>query len=107
MHRSTKPFIALAALSLTLALSACGTGGTVAASTANGATRSTASSESATSQATAESNKHVMERFTQEFLPTGDATLAKGLISPDIVMHFAGQQQTGRDTYLNIVAANS
>ena len=48
-----------------------------------------------------------MERFTGEFLPTGDAALAEQFISPDIVMHFAGQQQRGRDTYLAIVAANS
>ncbi|MFG1814567.1 ester cyclase [Kribbella sp. NPDC049174] len=47
-----------------------------------------------------------MERFTSEFLPTGDTTLAEEFISPDIVMHFAGQQQRLRDTYLGVVAAN-
>lgn len=54
----------------------------------------------------AESNKHRMERFTSEFLPTGDAALAEQFISPDIVMHFAGRQQRGRGAYLAIVAAN-
>ncbi|WWL67666.1 ester cyclase [Burkholderia pseudomallei] len=55
---------------------------------------------------TAESNKRVMERFTREFLPTGDAALAEQFLSPDVVIHFAGQQQRGRDTYLGLVAAN-
>jgi len=55
---------------------------------------------------TDESNKQIMERFTREFLPTGDAALAEQFISPDIIMHFAGQQQRGRETYLGIVAAN-
>jgi steroid delta-isomerase-like uncharacterized protein len=55
---------------------------------------------------TVESNKRIMERFTREFLTTGDAVLAEEIISPDIVMHFAGQQQRGRDAYLAIVAAN-
>jgi predicted ester cyclase len=53
-----------------------------------------------------EANKRMMERFTGEFLPTGDATLAEQFIGPDIVIHFAGQQQRGRDAYLAIVAAN-
>ena len=53
-----------------------------------------------------ESNKLIMERFTSEFLTTGDAALAEEFISPDIVMYFAGQQQRGRDAYLAIVAAN-
>jgi steroid delta-isomerase-like uncharacterized protein len=56
--------------------------------------------------ATVESNKRIMERFTREFLTSGDAALAEEFISPDIVMHFAGQQQRGRDAYLTIVAAN-
>jgi steroid delta-isomerase-like uncharacterized protein len=56
---------------------------------------------------TAESNKHIMERFTSEFLTTGDAALAEEFLSPDIVLHFAGQQQRGRDTYLAVVAANA
>jgi SnoaL-like domain len=47
-----------------------------------------------------------MERFTSEFLTTGDASLAEEFLSPDIVLHFAGQQQRGRDTYLAVVAAN-
>jgi hypothetical protein len=37
-----------------------------------------------------------MERFTQEFLTTGDAALAEEFISPDIVLHFAGQERRGR-----------
>ena len=55
---------------------------------------------------TAESNKLTMERFTREFLPTGHQALGEQFISPDIVMHFAGQQQRGRDAYLAVVAAN-
>lgn len=55
---------------------------------------------------TAETNKHIMERFTSEFLTTGDASLAEELLSPDVVLHFAGQQLRGRDRYLAVVAAN-
>jgi steroid delta-isomerase-like uncharacterized protein len=55
---------------------------------------------------TTESNKRVMERFTSEFLLTGDVGLGEEFLSPEIVMHFAGQQQQGRDAYLAIVAAN-
>ena len=55
---------------------------------------------------TTESNKHIMERFTREFLTTCDTALAEEFISPDIVMHFAEQQQHGRDAYVAIVAAN-
>jgi steroid delta-isomerase-like uncharacterized protein len=55
---------------------------------------------------TAESNKRIMKRFTTEFLATGDAALAEEFLSADIVLHFAGQQQRGRDTYLAVVAAN-
>lgn len=55
---------------------------------------------------TERSNKQIMERFTQEFLTTGDALLAEEFISPDIVLRFAGQEQRGRDSYLGIVAAN-
>jgi steroid delta-isomerase-like uncharacterized protein len=55
---------------------------------------------------TAESNKRIMERFTSEFLTTGDAALAEEFLSPNIAMHFAGQQQRGRDAYLAVVAAN-
>ena len=47
-----------------------------------------------------------MERFTSEFMPTGDDGLAEEFLSPDIVMHFGGQQQHGRDAYLAVVAAN-
>jgi steroid delta-isomerase-like uncharacterized protein len=55
---------------------------------------------------TAETNQRIMERFTSEFLTTGDASLAEEFLSPDIVLHFAGQQQRGRDAYLAVVAAN-
>jgi steroid delta-isomerase-like uncharacterized protein len=55
---------------------------------------------------TAESNKRIMKRFTTEFLATGDAALAEEFLSADIVLHFAGQQQRGRNTYLAVVAAN-
>jgi steroid delta-isomerase-like uncharacterized protein len=55
---------------------------------------------------TAETNQRIMERFTSEFLTTGDAALAEEFLSPDIILHFAGQQQRGRDTYLAVVAAN-
>jgi steroid delta-isomerase-like uncharacterized protein len=56
---------------------------------------------------TAETNTIIMERFTSEFLTTGDAALAEEFLSPDVVLHFAGQQQRGRDTYLAVVAANA
>lgn len=56
---------------------------------------------------TAEKNTLIMERFTSEFLTTGDAALAEEFLSPDIVLHFAGQQQRGRDRYLAVVAANA
>jgi steroid delta-isomerase-like uncharacterized protein len=55
---------------------------------------------------TAESNKRIMERFSSEFLPTGNIGLAEEFLSSDIVMHFGGQQQQGRDAYLAVVAAN-
>jgi steroid delta-isomerase-like uncharacterized protein len=55
---------------------------------------------------TTKSNKHIMERFTREFLTSGDAALAGEFLSPDIVMHFAGKQQQGRESYVAIVAAN-
>ena len=55
----------------------------------------------------AESNRHIMERFTREFLPTGDAALAEEFVSPDIVMYYPGQpEQRGLDTLLALVAAN-
>lgn len=54
----------------------------------------------------AETNKRVMQRFTAEFLPTGDAALAEQFLSPDVTIYFAGQKQQGRDTYLGLVAAN-
>jgi len=54
-----------------------------------------------------ESNRHIMERFTREFLPTGDAALAEEFVSPDIVMYYPGQpEQRGLDTLLALVAAN-
>jgi steroid delta-isomerase-like uncharacterized protein len=102
MRRRNMLAVVLAALAA-LTLSACGSGGAAAAGTAAG---TTTSAESDT-HLTAESNKRIMERWTTEFLPHGNAALAEELISPDIVMHFAGQQQQGRDTYLGIVAANS
>jgi len=106
MHRHNKIVVVLAALA-GLTLSACGSGSEDAASAASGPTSSSAFAETDTSNhVTAESNKRIMERFTGEFLPTGDPALAEEFISPDIVMHFAGQQQQGRDTYLDIVAAN-
>jgi steroid delta-isomerase-like uncharacterized protein len=87
-----------------LTLSACGSNGEDAAGTN---ARPTASAGSgSTSNATAERNGRTMERFIGEFLPTGDVALAEEFISPDIVMHFAGQKQRGRDAYLDIVAAN-
>lgn len=54
-----------------------------------------------------ESNRHIMERFTREFLPTGDAALAEEFVSPDIVMYYPGQpEQRGLETLLALVAAN-
>ncbi|KQQ75699.1 hypothetical protein ASF73_07865 [Xanthomonas sp. Leaf131] len=54
----------------------------------------------------ANSNKRIMQRFTKEFLPTGDAKLAEQFLSPDVTLYFAGQKQQGRDTYLGLVASN-
>jgi steroid delta-isomerase-like uncharacterized protein len=54
-----------------------------------------------------ESNRHIMERYTREFLPAGDAALAEEFVSPDIVMYYPGQpEQRGLDTLLALVAAN-
>ncbi|NJB93201.1 ester cyclase [Xanthomonas arboricola] len=47
-----------------------------------------------------------MKKFTSEFLPTGDAKLAEKFLSPDVTIHFAGQSQQGRETYLGLVASN-
>src|SRR5688572_24207160 len=105
MRRRNMLAVVLAALAA-LTLSACGSGGAAAAGTAAGNAGTTTSAGSDT-HLTAESNKRIMERWTTEFLPHGDAALAEEFISPDIVMNFAGQQQQGRDTYLGIVAANS
>jgi steroid delta-isomerase-like uncharacterized protein len=55
---------------------------------------------------TAELNKRIIERFTKEFLPTGNVGLAGEFLSPHIVLHFGGRQQQGRDAYLAVVAAN-
>lgn len=68
--------------------------------------KSAATAESRPHLVTAKSNLHTMERFTREFLPTGDTGLAEQFLSPDVVIHFAGQQFRGRDTYIGIVAAN-
>jgi steroid delta-isomerase-like uncharacterized protein len=56
---------------------------------------------------TAQTNKTIMERFTSEFLTTGDAASGEEFLSPDVVLHFAGHQQRGRDTYLAVVAATA
>jgi steroid delta-isomerase-like uncharacterized protein len=54
-----------------------------------------------------ESNRHIMERYTREFLSTGDAALAEEFVSPDIVMYYPGQpEQRDLDTLLALVAAN-
>lgn len=90
-------------IAIALSTASC-TSATTGASTAP-ASAST-SEKAAQPSAIAESNKRIMERFTREFLPTGDAALAEKFLSPDVVIHFAGQQQQGRDTYLGIVAAN-
>lgn len=110
MRRYTKPAVVVTALG-TLGLTAFGSGAADAAGTADGdngsgsSTRVTAVSASA-NHGTAQLNKRVMQRFTSEFLPTGDPVLARKFISPDIVMHFGGRTQQGRDAYLGIVAAN-
>jgi steroid delta-isomerase-like uncharacterized protein len=110
MRRYTKPAVAVTALGA-LGLAAFGSGAADAAGTAVGHAGS-GSSSSVTAESvswnhgTAQLNKRVMQRFTSEFLPTGDPALARKFISPDIVMHFGGTTQQGRDTYLGIVAAN-
>ncbi|MFF4518870.1 ester cyclase [Streptomyces mirabilis] len=113
MRRHTKPAVVLTTLAA-LTLSAFGAGAADAAGTAGGTTDSGSTSRAAAdsfswnqwNQGTARVNKRIMERFTSEFLPTGDPALARKFISPDIVMHFGGRTQQGRDTYLGIVAAN-
>ena len=110
MRRYTKPAVVVTALG-TLGLAAFGSGAADAAGTVDGnpgsgaASRVTAESAS-WNHGTAQLNKRIMQRFTSEFLPTGDPALASRFISPDIVMHFGGRTQQGRDTYLGIVAAN-
>jgi len=110
MRRYTKPAVVVTALG-TLGLAAFGSGAADAAGTADGNTGSGAASrvtaESASwNHGTAQLNKRIMQRFTSEFLSTGDPAPARKFISPDIVMHFGGRTQQGRDTYLGIVAAN-
>ncbi|KPI04532.1 protein of unknown function DUF1486 [Actinobacteria bacterium OK006] len=109
MRRHTKPAVVLTTLAA-LTLSAFGAGAADAAGTAGGTTDSGSTSRAAAdsfswNHGTAQ-NKRIMERFTSEFLPTGDPALARKFIVPDIVMHFGGRTQQGRDTYLGIVAAN-
>lgn len=103
IHMNTSMTRALLGIAIALGAASC----TCTTTAASGATATVSKSESSASRSTtAESNKRIMERFTREFLPTGDAALAKQFLSPDIVINFAGQQQRGRDTYLGIVAAN-
>jgi steroid delta-isomerase-like uncharacterized protein len=91
---------------LTLALSAASAFVSVAANAQDARPASHAPAPKQGTLAVAEANKRVMERFTGEFLRTGDKALGEQFISPDIVLHFAGQQFRGRDTYVGIVAAN-
>ncbi|MFF2513951.1 ester cyclase [Streptomyces sp. NPDC058086] len=110
MRRYTKPAVALTTLAA-LTLAALGSGAADAAGTAGGTTDPGSTSRAAAESfswkhGTAQMNKRIMERFTTEFLPTGDPAPARKFISPDIVMHFGGRTQQGRDTYLGIVAAN-
>lgn len=88
-----------------LTLSACGSSDTAAIVAS--ATNATETSALAVTQLdTTEANRRTMERFTSEFLPTGDPALAEQFLSPDVVLHFGGQELRGRDTYLSVVAAN-
>ncbi|PPU10246.1 hypothetical protein XarjCFBP1022_15940 [Xanthomonas arboricola] len=63
-------------------------------------------SQSGHTLSVAESNKRIMQRFTNEFLPTGDVKLAEQFLSPDVTIYFAGQKQQGLKTYLGLVASN-
>ncbi|MEU8863171.1 ester cyclase [Streptomyces umbrinus] len=121
MRRYKKRAVVVTALGA-LGLAAFGAGAADAVGTVHGnAGADTGSSSSSSSRApslvsaesaswshgtTAQANKRIMQRFTSEFLPTGDPALARKFISPGIVMHFAGTTQQGRDTYLGVVAAN-
>ncbi|WP_405994858.1 ester cyclase [Streptomyces sp. NBC_00986] len=110
MRRYTKPAVVVTALG-TLGLTAFGSGAADAAGAADGNTGAESSTcvtavSASRNHGTAQLNKRVMQRFTSEFLPTGDPASARRFISPDIVMHFGGRAQQGRDTYLGIVAAN-
>ncbi|MFC9683861.1 ester cyclase [Streptomyces sp. NPDC056948] len=107
MRRYTKLAVVVTALGA-LGLAAFGSGAADAAGgNAGSGSSSRVTAESVSwNHGTAQVNKRVMQRFTSEFLPTGDPALARKFISPDIVMHFGGTTQQGRDTYLGIVAAN-
>ncbi|PUB32000.1 steroid delta-isomerase-like uncharacterized protein [Promicromonospora sp. AC04] len=110
MSRFTKPAVVLTTLA-TLTLSAlvpgvAGAAGTADAGTTSETTSRVVEKSDARDLRTAQENKRIMERFTSEFLTTGDPALAEELVSEDIVMHFAGTTQQGRDTYLGIVNAN-
>ncbi|MEU9289929.1 ester cyclase [Streptomyces sp. NPDC048275] len=106
MRRRTKAAVVITALGA-LSLSAYGANAADTTRTANVNTDSAVAPESASwHRGTVQANKRIMERFTSEFLPTGDPEMAKKFLSPDIVMHFAGTTHQGRDTYLGIVAAS-
>lgn len=92
---------------LTIALGAAGALVSVAAhGQSSGPAAAAGVSHRHSSHTAAEANKRTMERFTSEFLRSGDKALGEQFISPNIVLHFAGQEFRGRDTYLGIVAAN-
>ncbi len=38
------------------------------------------------------------------FLPSGDPAMAEEFVSPDIVVHFSGQELRGRETYLDMLS---
>ncbi|WP_405876673.1 ester cyclase [Streptomyces sp. NBC_00005] len=107
MRRDTKPAVVVTALGM-LGLAAFGSGAADAAdgNTVSGSSTRVTAEPVSWNHGTAQLNKRIMQRFTSEFLPTGDPALARKFISPDIVMHFGGQTQQGRETYLDIVAAN-
>lgn len=85
MRRRNRAAVVLAGLTA-LTLSACGPGAADAAGTAGNNADTGISAESVSWQHdTAKSNKRIMERFTSEFLPTGDPAPARKFLSPDIV----------------------
>jgi steroid delta-isomerase-like uncharacterized protein len=110
MRRYTQWAVVVTALGA-LTLGIVGTGAADAASSGGGSTGSGSSSRTTAESASgkhgiSQLNKRIIQRYTSEYLPGRNPALASKFVSPDIVVYFGGQTFHGRDTYLDIVAAN-